>query len=55
MLDLVMRRFIFALLTTVFGFRELAFQISEHFQALGKPMGLKVCVVTGGRGECVQC
>ncbi|KAJ8029184.1 putative ATP-dependent RNA helicase DDX49 [Holothuria leucospilota] len=28
--------------------RELAYQISEHFHVLGKPMKLKDCVVVGG-------
>ena len=31
--------------------RELAFQISEQFGILGKPIGLKVVVITGGRGK----
>ena len=36
-------------------FRELAFQISEQFQVLGKPIGLKQVVITGGRGEAIIC
>jgi superfamily II DNA/RNA helicase len=30
--------------------RELAFQIAEQFTVLGKPIGLKAIVITGGRG-----
>lgn len=30
--------------------RELAFQIGEQFSVLGKPIGVKVEVITGGRG-----
>lgn len=32
--------------------RELAYQIAEQFRVLGKPLGLKDCVVVGGLGEC---
>ncbi|KAI0216235.1 putative ATP-dependent RNA helicase DDX49 [Lamellibrachia satsuma] len=39
---------IFALVIT--PTRELAFQSAEQFQVLGKPIGLKVVVITGGRG-----
>uniref|UniRef100_A0A672UXB0 RNA helicase n=1 Tax=Strigops habroptila TaxID=2489341 RepID=A0A672UXB0_STRHB len=31
--------------------RELAYQIAEQFRVLGKPLGLKDCVVVGGLGE----
>ena len=31
--------------------RELAFQIGDQFKALGKPIQVRVTVVTGGRGE----
>ena len=37
-----------------FFYRELAFQISEQFQVLGKPMGLKLAVVIGGRGKQIR-
>ena len=37
----------------IFFYRELAFQISEQFQVLGKPMGLKLTVVIGGRGKII--
>lgn len=39
---------IFALILT--PTRELAFQIGDQFKALGKPMNVRVTVVTGGRG-----
>ena len=38
----------------IFLGRELAFQISEQFQVLGKPMGLKLAVVIGGRGKIIS-
>ena len=31
--------------------RELAFQISEQFDILGKPLNINVSTITGGRGE----
>uniref|UniRef100_A0A669Q2G6 RNA helicase n=1 Tax=Phasianus colchicus TaxID=9054 RepID=A0A669Q2G6_PHACC len=31
--------------------RELAYQIAEQFRVLGKPLGLKDCVVVGGLGD----
>lgn len=31
--------------------RELAFQISEQFSVLGKPIGVRVTVITGGLGN----
>jgi len=30
--------------------RELAHQIAEQFRVLGKPIGLRDLVITGGRG-----
>ncbi|XP_064620653.1 probable ATP-dependent RNA helicase DDX49 [Lineus longissimus] len=38
---------IFALVIT--PTRELAYQICEQFNVLGQPIGLKACVITGGR------
>ena len=35
--------------------RELAFQISEQFDILGKPLNIKVSTITGGRGETLIC
>lgn len=32
--------------------RELAFQIGDQVQAIGKPINVRVTVITGGRGEC---
>ncbi|CAD5119684.1 DgyrCDS8279 [Dimorphilus gyrociliatus] len=43
---------VFALVLT--PTRELAFQISEQFSVLGKPIGLRVSVVTGGRDMVMQ-
>ncbi|CAH1796890.1 unnamed protein product [Owenia fusiformis] len=34
--------------------RELAFQIAEQFNVLGKPIGIKVIVITGGRDSVLQ-
>ena len=34
----------------VYIFRELAFQIAEQFNVLGKPIGVRVSVITGGLG-----
>lgn len=31
--------------------RELAYQIAEQFRVLGKPLGLKDCMIVGGMGE----
>jgi len=31
-------------------YRELAHQIAEQFRVLGKPIGLRDLVITGGRG-----
>ena len=46
-------RFINVLLIIIINLfsRELAFQSAEQFQVLGKPIGLKVVVITGGRGR----
>lgn len=30
--------------------RELAYQIAEQFRVLGKPLGLKDCIIVGGMG-----
>lgn len=38
-------------LSSVLPGRELAYQIAEQFRVLGKPLGLKDCVVVGGLGE----
>jgi len=34
--------------------RELAFQIADQFRVLGKPLGLRDCVVVGGRDTVLQ-
>ncbi len=34
--------------------RELAFQISDQFKAVGVGMGLRTCVVVGGRDSVLQ-
>uniref|UniRef100_A0A8C1YVT1 DEAD (Asp-Glu-Ala-Asp) box polypeptide 49 n=1 Tax=Cyprinus carpio TaxID=7962 RepID=A0A8C1YVT1_CYPCA len=34
--------------------RELAYQIAEQFRALGKPMGLKDCIIVGGMDMVTQ-
>lgn len=34
-----------------FFFRELAFQIAEQFNVLGKPINVRVTVITGGLGK----
>ena len=31
--------------------RELAYQIAEQFRVLGKPLGLKDCIIVGGMGN----
>lgn len=31
--------------------RELAYQIAEQFRVLGKPLGLRDCIVVGGMGK----
>lgn len=31
--------------------RELAYQIAEQFRVLGKPLGLKDCIIVGGMGK----
>lgn len=31
--------------------RELAYQIAEQFRVLGKPLGLKECIIVGGMGN----
>lgn len=31
-------------------YRELAYQIAEQFRVLGKPLGLKDCIIVGGMG-----
>jgi len=33
---------------------ELAYQISEQFQVIGKPMNLKVCVISGGTDMLIE-
>lgn len=38
-------------LSSILPGRELAYQIAEQFRVLGKPLGLKDCVVVGGLGE----
>lgn len=30
--------------------RELAYQIAEQFRVLGKPLGLRDCIIVGGMG-----
>ena len=42
---------IFALILT--PTRELAFQICEQISVLGKPIGVRVTVITGGLGKLV--
>uniref|UniRef100_A0A8B9EQL1 RNA helicase n=1 Tax=Anser cygnoides TaxID=8845 RepID=A0A8B9EQL1_ANSCY len=42
------RRPLVALLSSLLPGRELAYQIAEQFRVLGKPLGLKDCVVVGG-------
>jgi len=45
----------FAYITTTFFFgSELAFQISEQFEALGAGIGLKSCVIVGGVGRFLE-
>lgn len=34
--------------------RELAYQIAEQFRVLGKPLGLKDCIIVGGMGMGAQ-
>lgn len=43
---------IFALILT--PTRELAFQIGEQFDALGKQINLKISVIVGGRYQVIQ-
>ncbi|CAF0899869.1 unnamed protein product [Didymodactylos carnosus] len=43
---------IFALILT--PTRELAYQIADQFRVLGKPLGLKDCVITGGMDMMLQ-
>lgn len=43
---------IFALVLT--PTRELAFQISEQIQVIGKPMHIKVCLIVGGMNQVTQ-
>lgn len=31
--------------------RELAYQIAEQFRVLGKPLGLRDCIIVGGMGK----
>lgn len=33
--------------------RELAYQIAEQFRVLGKPLGLRDCIIVGGMGKTV--
>lgn len=33
------------------SYRELAYQIAEQFRVLGKPLGLRDCIVVGGMGK----
>lgn len=35
----------------VMSCRELAYQIAEQFRVLGKPLGLRDCIVVGGMGN----
>ena len=35
----------------VMSCRELAYQIAEQFRVLGKPLGLKDCIIVGGMGK----
>lgn len=35
----------------VLSCRELAYQIAEQFRVLGKPLGLKDCIIVGGMGK----
>lgn len=35
----------------MYFFRELAFQIAEQFNVLGKPINVRVTVITGGLGN----
>lgn len=34
--------------------RELAYQIAEQFRVLGKPLGLRDCIIVGGMGKTTQ-
>ena len=34
--------------------RELAFQIADQFKVAGSPIGLRVCVIVGGRDKVEQ-
>lgn len=34
--------------------RELAYQIAEQFRVLGKPLGLKDCIIVGGMGTVAE-
>lgn len=33
--------------------RELAYQIAEQFRVLGKPLGLRDCIIVGGMGKII--
>lgn len=35
----------------VMSCRELAYQIAEQFRVLGKPLGLRDCIIVGGMGN----
>lgn len=35
----------------VTSYRELAYQIAEQFRVLGKPLGLRDCIIVGGMGK----
>ena len=35
----------------VMSHRELAYQIAEQFRVLGKPLGLRDCIIVGGMGN----
>lgn len=35
----------------VMSCRELAYQIAEQFRVLGKPLGLRDCIIVGGMGK----
>lgn len=37
----------------VMSHRELAYQIAEQFRVLGKPLGLRECIIVGGMGNSI--
>lgn len=38
----------------VMSCRELAYQIAEQFRVLGKPLGLRDCIIVGGMGNYIS-